>query len=412
LARQVFVSSNLYGKPLDRMAILKGMLVDLARDGEEASDVERIWNRLREDRGVGFEALLGAIDVIVRARIGERGRVVVQGDHWHLDLAEHLSRNPPAGGIVAWMRNTEALSRSWYTMHRTVERGGDGPIEQSLHRLGLLDWDDWRPLALFYWHRWQMDTANGRRPSPERRGRSERAFDLLHRRCMAMHLGQSAGGRRMALTRAVVQTRAGFDPFSLSPRRNRQPSGALAIFTETRARIDRTLRSQIKSYEIWRPLMLWLEAGRWRPELPRLLRAGSIEHALPRTPPDGTVHDFEEYDRACYSLGNLAVIDRAVNRQLENASFADKLVALRQQAQIYDTVAAIAVHDTWGPDQIAARSDVMRRHVWAELALQPPTPRAPDAHPATAICTTGSAKGETEPASHGPERSKEHEPSS
>ncbi|MEZ5775036.1 MAG: DUF262 domain-containing HNH endonuclease family protein [Hyphomicrobiaceae bacterium] len=371
LARQIFVSTNLYGKRISRLAILKGLIVECARSDEEATTLAALWSETAEVTGDGLERFMRAVDVIERAVVDANGRVETQKEHWHTDLGEHLAARALETGLVDWMNGVRNLAHRWREMETLRTQGGEDAIARNICRLDVIPWTDWQPLALYHWSRLSHALHRNRLRAAER-AFYEELFDALPRRCMAITLGQSDVAPQAIFARAVAQSKAGLNPLRYRSAGSAGQVGALHIFKETRQRIDRVLRSQIKSPDIAPPLLKWLESRNWRPELTRLLRDGSVEHVMPRNPQFGIIIDSVAYDAACYALGNLALLDRRVNKELTNKPFPEKLPRLREQAGLYETLRSVIGEDDWDAARIERRSETLRTLIWDELRLKPP----------------------------------------
>jgi hypothetical protein len=360
MARQIFVTTNLHGKKLDLVSLLKGQIGDVARSEEELEAVGAIWEEVREASGQHHVETLRAFDAIERAEI--------QTDTWPTDLGAFLSEIPPEGGIERWMGRFRAYAWGWMDCRRVLWSAGDSRIEQDLWRLHVFRWPEWHPLALRWWNQVHFARQSGRFKGAVRRD-LERRFDWLHRRCMAVTLARfSEADRQKIFANAMRQDKDGRDPLV--------SRGALTLSPSHRAKIDRTLRTQIDTEEIWAPLARWIEILDWRPGLPGLVRNSNTEHLLPRNPEAGSLAEFggdlAAYNNACFSLGNLAVVSKEANDRMRNLNFAEKLPTLRQEAERFRILASVVGHQTWRAEQIALRADTLRAQVWQALRLSPP----------------------------------------
>jgi hypothetical protein len=366
LARQMFVSTNLYGKRLDQMSLLKGMIGDLATNQDEAETVAALWTSTKERLGGDFDGFMRAIDVIERVSLDARGRAELQHDNWCVELGSHLERNYRQGKIVGWVEWLRDYSYAWDELQKVVREAGPGELEQNTFRLSAFPAADWQPLALFYWQDIRRETAAGQFTA-EMRGTYANIFARMHRSCMALTLGGSAAARQQAFAKAVWQAKCGVDP-TLTVNGK---AGDLVIFAKTKLKIDRELRAQIKTEEIWIPLVRWLEMQRWRPGLPQLMREGSVEHVKSRNPAPEQLASQPTYDQDCYSLGNLALINKIANGKLENKRYADKRETLKLEAAKYDLVGSVVVHARFDAQEIATRAALLQDSVWAYLNMPP-----------------------------------------
>lgn len=371
LGRQIFVSTNLYGARLSPIETLKGQLIDCAATEAEEDEVVAIWTEVSELLGGDFERFLSAIDAIERCQI--------QQPQWPTDLGEQVRRRYADGAIVQWMRRLRRSAFSWRNLQTIWSQGGAEPIAQDLWRLSLLPWDDWRPLALFFWNRYYAARqAHGGgdpqvRTSEELEKWCERVVARLQRRCMALALADlSEARRRMIFTKALRTALAGRDP---------TVRGRDSLFPTPiqRRKVDRMLRGQIKDERLWGALTRWIEAAVWREGLPTLLRAATVEHVLPRNPPpdspsQAVAVDSGDYDRLCYALGNLTMLSREANDLVANWAYPDKRPVFEEQASGFLTLQSVVAEKEWGADQIEARSEALRLLTWKLLDLEPPGP--------------------------------------
>ena len=117
MARQIFVSTNLHGKKLNLVSLLKGQIGDLARTEAELESVRGVWEEVREFSGQSHVETLRAFDGIERAEI--------QADTWPTDLGAFLSEIPPEGGVERWMGRFRAYAYGWKDCKRVLWGAGD-----------------------------------------------------------------------------------------------------------------------------------------------------------------------------------------------------------------------------------------------------------------------------------------------
>jgi hypothetical protein len=365
MARQMFVSTNLYGKPLQPIDLLKGQIADsisVSCPPEAMDQFRRDWEDVRQVSGAAFEEMLKAVDAIERSD--------TQDDAWPTELGDHLARAYPSAQIGRFVRRLSGYAHAWRDCKRILMRAGPSTLEQNFWRLHVFWWPEWHGLALRWWNEVNLLRQTGQVGGQKWRMLESR-FRRLHRRCMAVTLLQCDEADRQAIfMRALRQDKAGRDVFT----------GALAFHEPQRRKIDRTLRSQIHKEEIWAPLIRWIEIAEWRERLADLIRSTNTEHVRPRRPEadDDHAEDVRRYDEGCYSLGNLAVITREANARVLNGDFAHKLEVLREEARRFGTMHSV-VYDAdgversqWTDADIAARTEMLRHKVWDLLGLKPP----------------------------------------
>ena len=362
LARQIFVTTNMRGEPLDRVDLLKGQLVDIADTEQDARFIVATWDSARAVAGDQFERLLSAIDLIERQS--------PQGEDCLNALAEHVAATRGASGVGAFTQRLGLFASDMAALDRAVTSPPTDTLSASLWRLQLVRWDTWRPLALLWFadYRRAAQTPDG--AARRKIDAATRRFDALHRRCMAMTLaGFSTGDRERIFARAIAQASHGQNPLA--------STGALAFSDIQIARIGDTLRTPLTDKDVRLALVRWLESMHYGAAIPAHVREATVEHILPRRPARGSdwiaaFPDPEARYMACNAFGNLAALDKARNEGLRNADFAEKRDVLRAAASDYHTLADIPETGPWTADVIDARTDRLARQVEAALDLPPP----------------------------------------
>ena len=362
LARQIFVSTNLYGKLLRPTEILKGQLVGCAVTLEAEAEVERLWGDITASLGPDVEKFLAAVDLIERAE--------PQNRQWQTDLGDYARRTHPGDAISLWMAELVHLEQCWRALKQAEADPGDDELHRAVWRLSFLPWDDWRPLALWRWRERQRRAAAGELDS-QTETQDRQWFRRLLSRGMALALADlSAQDRRLIYAKAMRTAKAGRDPTT---------QGRATLFPTDRQRrkIDRALRSQIKDDWLWSALTRLLETAEWRESLPALMQSATVEHVLPRNPERhsesaAAAKDSADYDRLCYALGNLAMMSRAANNLVANLDYRAKRDVLIEEARRHHMLRSVVTEEMWGAPEIDARTETLRLQVWRLLDLQPP----------------------------------------
>jgi hypothetical protein len=367
MARQMFVSTNLHGKHLEPVDLLKGQIADIVSQShppEAADQFSKTWEDLKQVSGDAFAEMFKAVDAIERSD--------TQDKSWPTELGGYLPKAyPTAADIDRFIKRLKAYTYGWKECKRVLSQAGPSKIEQDFWRLHVFWWPEWHGLALRWWNQMHFARKKGQTKGAKWRA-FESKFDRLHRRCMGISLAQfEEADRQTIFMRALRQDKDDRDVFR----------GALSFNENQRRKIDRTLRTQIHKEEIWAPLIRWIEIAEWRDRLPELVRGANTEHVRPRRPDseDEQAENIRKYNEGCYSLGNLAVISREGNKKSANMEFAEKLRLLREEARTFTTMHSV-VHDSkgaertqWTNAEINARADMLRQKVWTLLGLKPPT---------------------------------------
>lgn len=364
LARQIFVTTNMRGEPLDRVDLLKGQLVDIADSEPAAAFVVSNWNAARSVAGNQFERLLAAVDLIERQ--------APQGDDCLNALAEHVARTRGPDGVGGFTQRLGLFATDMVALDAAIATPPTDAFTASLWRLQLVRWDTWRPLALLWFADYRRAIQN---PSPASRRKIDaatRRFAALHSRCMAMTLaGFSTADRERIFARAIQQASRGQNPLA--------STGALAFTDIQITRIGETLRTPLTDKDVRLTLVRWLESVHYDTIIPLHVREATVEHILPRRPAPGSdwiaaFPDPEARYMACNAFGNLAALDKARNEGLRNADFAAKRGVLRAAAADYHTLSDIPADGAWTAEAIDARTDKLAQQVEAALDLPPPFP--------------------------------------
>ena len=194
IASQAFVTSNLRGVPLTAVDILKGRLMDIAGNIDASRMVKESWDRLRQTPDL--EGFMSTIDFIERRR--------QQGPAHLMELGDYLAATRPGFALIEWVERLEKLSDSWKVMKTALADPQRDPFNGDLWRLGLLDWSEWRPLALYFVHVHELARELG---ASRRKSTVRKRFELFHRRAMAISLaGLGAKARTTIIARAIEQS--------------------------------------------------------------------------------------------------------------------------------------------------------------------------------------------------------------
>lgn len=401
LARQIFVSTNLHGKRLELLEVLKGQLVSEARTPEEEAAVLAIWEdigRAVDDQKFGpprkdrrgrapqpgdpdpetlptpREQFLKAYDMIVRT--------TAQLPQWPTDLGEHIRRASRDQGPMVWMNDLRRCALGWQSLDRILHEPAASAVEREIWRLRFLPWDDWRPLALVLWNRYaakrgRAEAAGDARGTADLDRKYCGIFARLHERSMLIALAVMRDANRARLFAKAMRTaKAGGDPTTKTGALGVDGGGVLFPTNDQRNKADRTLRGQIKDHKLWRAVILWLEASVWRDGLPELMRSASAEHLLPRNPKPSTRQRIEtaghEYDPLCFALGNLAAMSWAANDTAGDGDFAEKRLILKRESARFRLLADVAAEPVWSAPQIERRTETLRRAFWTTIGLKEP----------------------------------------
>lgn len=366
LARQIFVTTNLRGLPLNQADLFKGQLLDLAPDESTAADMENTWTRVQLSVGNDIVPFLTAIDFITRRQ--DQSADCLQ------ELIDHLGERIGPTKINPWLKKLSVFATAWRHLEQKLENPGNTPLDADIWRLGLFRWQQWKPLALLWHTNFLMQSA--KEPSAATEAANERRFTLLHRRCMAFTLaGLNQTQRAYLFGRAIQQTIRGHNPLKR----------ALLITDTLQNRITERLDNPFVDEDRRVVLFRWLESLCWDIP-PHYVREGSIEHVLPQRPDLNSqwlidFPDEEERLDFCNSIGNFALIDAETNTRLANADFSEKKSILAAASDRYRTLSGFDTAPSWTASDIAKRSGHLKREIFHHLRVtpRPHVPENPDA---------------------------------
>jgi Protein of unknown function DUF262/Protein of unknown function (DUF1524) len=359
LARQMFVTTNMRGKSLNRVDLLKGQLVDIADNDATATAVVAHWNGARNAMGDDFEALLVAVDFLERQ--------APQGDDCLNALADFVLEKRGPKGIEAWVQRLTMFAGDLLELNALMQVPPTDAFTSNIWRLQLFRWDNWRPLALLWFADYRRAKKQGGPGAAKKIEAAHRRFSALHKRCMGITLCSfSAADRERIFGRAIAQASRGDNPLS--------STGALAFNQLQIHRIAETLRVPITDQETRSSLIRWFESLQHGDIVPTSVREVTVEHILPRRPSAGSdwIAAFPDVDArylACNTLGNLAALDRVRNERLKNAEFAEKLKVFTDAAPDFASLSDIQQHSVWSAQAIAARTERMASQIEAALDL-------------------------------------------
>jgi len=356
LARQIFVTTNARGMPLDQVDIFKGQLAEIADDAPVAEEIVRHWSGIQSLVGDGLEELLLAVDFIERRK--------PQGPEALTDLAEHLAMHKSTAQVLTWTRKLAMYAGAWDSLCRKLSAPGGNRTDDDIWRLSLFRWREWKPLALlWYMDEFQRQVARGHAgPSAV----YVRRFDALHKRCMAITLGgYSEADRNTIFARAIQEASKRRDPLS----------GALKFNPAAQERMRSALRLPLHNHEMRATLVRWLESIHWDDTgVPPHIAQASVEHVLPQRPGPNSqwMLDFPfEEDRyvLCHALGNLVALDFNVNRAIENRDFFEKAAAFREHRDRFKLIGEVADLESWTPPIIIERTQRLADQLIVALEL-------------------------------------------
>ncbi len=361
IASQAFVTSNLRGVPLTSVDILKGRLMDIAGSIDSARTVKEGWDRIRQTPDL--EGFMTAVDFIERRK--------QQGPAHLMELGDYLAATRPGFALVEWVERLEKLANSWKVLKTALADPQQDPFNGDLWRLSLLDWSEWRPLALYLVHVHELAKEIG---ASRRKSTVRKRFELFHRRAIGITLaGLGAKARTTIIARAIEQSE-GLGGHGRVINCMSGKNGALQLKPSQRERAEAQLDKGFDDRTARSAFIQWLESLHWTAEhLPSYIQQGTVEHILPQTPASedqqwyADFPDFNERLGLTNMLGNLILIERSVNAQAGSLDFADKVELYRRMNPPYAMAREVAGKISWTKDDILERTARLQAYTRAEL---------------------------------------------
>lgn len=365
VAYQMFVGANARGKHLDIGDVLKGRMIEVIDRGAGAMIAERYakkWTDLSAELRSHFARVLKASEFIRYRETAsyQPGELLLQA----IDDAEERDSDPTAvaeelRGWIDGPLSDHANSYQRLTQHYREPFSHGADI--ALRRLSFLGWDEWLPVAM------EIDLHC--------LGNARRRAGLMHalqRSCYVLHLlSWDENGRRSCVAEAIIQLRSGDDPFRSRYRDGTY--GALAVSRGLRAAARQRLAGPLAAPELRGPLVRLLETLGWGwQSLPRsCTNDADVEHILPQAHRGDWADTFskEDYEWGLHRLGNLVILDKGANRDLQTDAWPRKRAVYREHADEFKTAADAARYDEWTIDALRARHETVVSQVAESLRL-------------------------------------------
>lgn len=354
MARQIFVTTNLRGLPLNQADLFKGQILDIAPDEATAADMENSWSKIQFAVGDDLVPFLTAVDFINRRQ--EQSADCLQ------ELVDHLTDKVGPEKISTWLKRLSVFATAWRHLDKKLETPGTTALDANIWRLKLFKWQQWKPLALLWHANFLIKSAKSN--SPATAAAHERRFTQLHARCMAITLlGLNQTNRAALFGKAIQETIKGYNPLS----------GALLITDPQSRRIEEKLTLPFVDEQRRLVLLRWLESLAWDVP-PSYVQDGTVEHILPQNPHPRSLwmSDYPDEDQRhdlCNSLGNFVLIDAETNTRLANADYPEKRGILSAASTNYRTLRGFDTTQAWTESEIAKRGEQYRREIMAHLSL-------------------------------------------
>ncbi|MCA8897737.1 MAG: DUF262 domain-containing HNH endonuclease family protein [Hyphomonas sp.] len=380
VARQIFVTMNDRGQPLDSAEIFKGQLADLAGEGRAGEAILARWDTLRTETPdmVAFvdalSTIAGSVNNVTQGAVS-----LIDGLRTYIEGGGQADRE---NRLDKWLSLTEWRAKAWAMLHDPVVLSGDQPWQRglfclSIHERGPDDCD-WRPLAVELVRVALMREDRGRRGD---------------------HYGE-LGSRVWGLWRRITLLRMADSPTDFvrsgvhrtigEVNRQYMRGGRLAGYNSTfplpydlENRLVRVFDHGSHFPIVNRTLLKCLEVLRAGDgPLAHLARALSHddtrlspEHIMPKSVRSGSYWkrqfpDEAERNRLLNRPGNFVLLPHVINRELGSKQFPDKrrILSAFEELEAFSLVRDILVHEDWTPEVIRERSDALKAEVLAAFA--------------------------------------------
>lgn len=365
----IFRSINKPGVPLAPKDLIKSQLPTFVSDEVEAKRLIARWERVQQSVQEDFAGFVQTMACVTLRQFEKPGVAAEALVGW---MRETYGRDPRL--LDTWLSRAEDATGHWRHIHDISQSGATArPALWPLLPAWVFRWTYWQPLAL----RLMMKARRMERshnPGEARQWLAKQC-DTLQRRCMALELAAVPVVRRLdRFQRALVAVERGSNPFA----------GPLAVTPGMQRRIRARLRKSFTDPELRVDLFKWIEAQGHERTLRHLRRQAEndhgetpeVEHVLPQSVVPGSdwLDAFPDYDerlRLTDRLGNLALVPRDVNAELEDRGFAEKRAILEASPKVarYRTAMDILKEETWTPEVIDRRTDRIGELIWSLLQI-------------------------------------------
>ncbi|WP_198019753.1 DUF262 domain-containing protein [Hyphomonas sp. L-53-1-40] len=355
LARQIFISTNNRGVPLNEADVLKSQVNSIPFRQDVAVKVLSGWTRIRDsfESDTDYTDFLYAVDFLTR-REGRSSEGLTQ-------LGEHLASTLSDDQILPWLEGFEDRAISWHWLSAIRENPKNADVTKGhVFQLFAFDWPEWRPVALELAGQLRRSLA----AKDRRRVKSlTTRFSALHRACAAMTLEGAAEMDRVSVClRALGDLQSGRNPVT----------HALVISDARLERISKILDEPAYDLPVIRQVFRWLEAPGHRGGNPDLL-ALVPRHILPANPEEFSEweKDFPERDARwllAHAWGNFALVTPGVDAgQPAMGGFKDWKKGLSKACAKLEVNTSLSKAQRWTASDISRRTDALRTMVLEHL---------------------------------------------
>ena len=361
-AFRAFITANDRGMRLSQGDLLKGYLVDHLDTHSKQGGGQLLadaWTNTQRKLDFRFDDFLRAVHMLKFGEVAKPDYVETWIDHYENETSTEELRELVT---VRFPKLADLFTRIPARESRGTASG------ETLHllRMNILQWKDWQAPAILIMQAGPSILPDGLRH--------------LAQACWMMEILEfSERERGRVLCEACNQLANGRNPFVdvPLPEGRGYDRGALTINPHNRALVPIKLSAPIKDYLRSASLGRWIETLLWPDGVfpMNVLRNAEVEHVMPRRPRGEWAHlSAAEKEDAIFRIGNLCVIPKTANREIENSGFARKRETYLSLDLVYHSAREVAAFEEWTPDVIAERSKrLVALACTAGLGLPAPT---------------------------------------
>ncbi len=363
LARQIFVTTNKRGIALSEEDLFSGQLVDTCPDEDTASRVLAQYRATRLLMGDQFGKFMDAVAHLETGRDNRASSLA--------DLASTLSQRKI--DPERWTTLLNQKAHAWKQLDVIFDDPSKDPTGNHIWRLGLLKYDEWRPLGILWFEEYMRLARAQKNREPQHAKTLGQRMERLHKSYMTLTLADARPPERKSMvTRALHDINDGNDPLT---------NGLIPKLT-VRRRAHRALNGQITKMVTLRQLIRWWESqlrGEASLVQAKAIKEASVEHILPQRPDDepewiAAFPDAAVRSASINMIGNMVACTTKANNGIGTQPFAKKLKTLKRHKKTFLTLQDILSETDWTPSLVEQRTAQMAADIWA--ALDNPAPEA------------------------------------
>lgn len=244
LARQIFITTNNRGIPLNEADVLKSQINSISYRDDVAKHVLSAWTVVSDqfEDDADYMDFLYAVDFLTR-RAGPAPEGLTE-------LGTYLANRLDDASVIKWTEDYQGYAQAWAWL-RAAAAGPAKPksVQADIQRLYVFHSNEWKPLALVFASAFLAAQAER---DKRRLKVVEKRFDALHKTCAALILAGAGRVERADLfARALGDVARGRNPFS----------NALALTEGLNQRVASALDGPVHDAAMSEQVLKWLTLG-------------------------------------------------------------------------------------------------------------------------------------------------------